>query len=223
MNSKTLSILAAAALCTAATSAIADSVVPDRHTAIVELDATAQELTQSLGAGPRVGALDRHEARQQLASIEEERARLAAGGSVNPERLASLAGETVPVDVSDPAVVTASLNDRHDVVERRMHRVGPRQGAIERTEIREELASLDALISDLEQGREVDLDRVDELIGLMAANEPSTPEGQREQLEIQRASDLRQLHSKVGARDRTRLRHEIDDIDRSIGRLDAEI
>jgi hypothetical protein len=223
MYSKTMSILAAAALCTAATGATADSHVGDRQASIAKLEASADELAHSLDSGPRVGALDRHEARQQLQSISEERERLSAGGTVDRGRIASLTGEATSVDPTDPTVVSERLSERQAVVDRRVHGMGPRMGAIERAELREDLSDLDALIADVEQGRDVDLDRVDRVIGLMQLDEASTARDRRDALEIQRASDVRQIHTKVGAMQRVRIRQEIDEIDRTIQRLETQI
>jgi hypothetical protein len=219
---QTMSILTAAALCVGATAASAASAAPDRQKSMAKLDASAGELQRSLSAGPRVGALERHETRRQLAQIRREHDRLAHGGSVEPDRLAALTGAPSSWDLSSCPFVTERLNDRRDVVERRVHGMSPRMGAIERAELREDLADLDALIADVENGRQIDLDRVDRVIGLMQLDASSTPQDRLEVLEIQRASDLRQLHSKVGAMQRMRIRQEIEDIDRSIQRIEME-
>jgi len=218
-----LSMLALLTALGLAAPALASDRAPDRRTALARLDSAAEEVRSEMNRGPRIGALERHELRRQLSSIDSERDRLAAGGSVDAQQLAALTGRLEPADRTSKAVIADRAESRQEVTERRLRGVGPRLGVMERLKLRDDLDSLEALIADLESGQEIDLARVDRVIGLMAMDVPQTPEERREALGMKRATYERQLNGKQGAMQRLEIRDEIDRIDRLMRELESEI
>jgi hypothetical protein len=217
------SVLAILAAFGVAAPALAADRAPDRKTALARLDSAADEVRAEMNRGPRIGARERHDLRRQLASIGSERDRLAAGGSVDAQELASLTGDFERTDRTSKAVISNRVRSRQAVTERRLGLVGPRLGAMERIKLRDDLDSLEALIADLESGKEIDLARVDRVIGLMAMDVPQTPEQRREALGMKRATYERRLNGKQGAAQRLEIREEIDRIDRLMQELESGI
>lgn len=218
MNSTSESVFAILAACTLGSAALASDPAPDRRQAISRLDAAANEVRAELDPGPRMGALKRQELRSQLASISSERETLSGGGSVDPQLLASLTGGSEPIDRTSRSVISGRAEGDREVTERRLRRAGPRLGSMEAIKLREDLNALDALIHDLESGGEIDLARVDRVIGLMAMDVPRTPEQRQEELDMKRATYERRLNTKQGAAQRLQIRKAIDRLDDSSDR-----
>lgn len=183
------------------------------------LDARAEHLQSQLVSGRKLGAVQRQRLRSELREVNALSERIAAGERPDSSAVAEVLAR--PGDEKrdrDELALT-----RREVLERRLD-VGPKIGAMERIRIRDELQELDRMIADLEAGRSVDVARLDDLLGRSTpAAPPRTPEEKRRALEIERASLEREMRPspKKGALERSRIRAEIDMLDRMISDLES--
>ncbi len=203
-------------------SAYASSPFADRDAALSRLESRADELRRRIGPGPvKIGALERHQLRNELREIQGVMSQLAAGADPEPERIARLIDEQPVRDPLDAQLISARADQRQEIQQRRL-RTGPKIGALERARIRSDLNELDQLIADLESGRDVEVARIDQLLDVRRPPEPLTAEERMRSLEIERATLKRRVGAgpKRGILERSRIRDEIEAIDAMIENLE---
>ncbi|HSG90690.1 MAG TPA: hypothetical protein VLA56_15855 [Pseudomonadales bacterium] len=152
----------------------------------------AQELRKRGSMLPKMGARQRSGLNARIASIDAALDVLDAGGSLSAERMAQLLGEAPPREVT--------LDERIARVEARLDR-SPKLGAVERRQLRKRLISL----------------RANDTPGAEA-----TPRARA--LELERATLKRRLlsGSRLGQRERARMRDRVEEIDRRLAQVQGE-
>ena len=192
----------------------------DRPLVEASLEQRASELRALLLASPKLGMARSAQIRADIQSIDEMLARLDAGETPNGVELAAVLGRPW---LGDESVAAAPdlIEARQQALERRL-RLAPKLGARERVAIRAQLDELDALIAALERGEDVELARLDRLLGRATPEVASTPEEIRADLEVRRASMTRRLEvgPKLGILERKRVRQEIEALDAMIEQLE---
>jgi len=221
-----VAVIATAFLCGVTGTALAgsgQSRLADQSTLLAMLEAEADQLRNRYTLGPRIGRVQKAELRKQVREIEEAADDLRAGRDVAASRLVELVGTQVyaePIDRDDTQELAARLNSRQTVLDARLSQ-GPRIGAARRDRIKSELNALDDIIADLERGEEVDLARVDRIMGVQVAR---TPAEKRRMLEARKASMEFELYGmqRLGVLERKKIREEIESLDQQIERLERQ-
>lgn len=199
----------------------AKSPLADRDAAISRLEARADQLRREIGPGPRQGALKKARIRSEIREISSVVDRLETGEQVKTQKIARLLGEQPEPDRTSTEFIANRAEQRKEIKRRRLV-AGPRIGAVERSEIRSDLAKLDRLIAELEAGRDIELARVDELLNVRTPRGPLTPEERMRSLEIELATMKRKIGPgpRIGMVERTRIRDRIEEIDAMIEHLE---
>lgn len=206
------------------TTSVATAATPERDEAIARLESRADVLAQQRLMSPKPGQARLHGQQAQEDAVRAELQRLRAGGAVDHERLADLTGGAAhAVDSGDSAALVRQARERQEVLERRLS-TGPKIGSLEREHARSDVEELDALIADLEGGRQVDADRVAGLIHAPVAREPMTAAERRHEGEVELATARRRLVAgpKLGSAERARLHEEIAQLEAMIDQLEGE-
>ncbi|MHA7837285.1 MAG: hypothetical protein ACX98W_07485 [bacterium] len=196
----------------------------DREVALARLDSRVDVLRREIGPGPRVGAVKKSRVRKEIREIRSVMQDLEAGARPDPQQIARLLDVQLAPERLSPEQLAERADQRRAVKERRLI-AGPRIGALQRSRIRSELAKLDDIIADLEAGREIELARVDDLLGVRAPRRPLTPAEKLRSLEIQRATLKRKIGPgpRIGMVERTRIRDEIEAVDAMISELERRV
>ncbi|MEZ4331878.1 MAG: hypothetical protein R3F35_08985 [Myxococcota bacterium] len=193
----------------------------DRPLIEASLEQRAGALRAQLLLSPKLGMARSAQIRGDLQTLDRLLARLDAGETPSGVELAAALGRPWMGEGS----VSASpglLQARQEALERRLA-LAPKLGARERVAIRAQIDELDELIAALERGEDVELARLDRLLGRSTPEVASTPVEIRNDLEVRRARMTRRLEAgpKLGILERERIRQEIEALDAMIEHLEG--
>lgn len=194
----------------------------DRSLVETSLEQRANELRRQLLLSPKLGMAREARIRGDLQEIDTLLVRLDAGETPNAVELAAVLGRPWGGDGVSTSTSPDALATRQEELERRL-KLAPKLGARERVAIRQQIHELDELIAALERGEDVELARLDRLLGRSTPQVASTPEEIRGDLEVRRASMTQRLETapKLGIMERNRIREEIKALDAMIESLES--
>lgn len=194
----------------------------DRLLVETSLQQRADELRRQLLVAPKLGVAREARIRGDIQAIDTLLARLDAGETPSAVELAAVLGRPWAGDGAAASTSSEALAVRQEELERRL-KLAPKLGARERVAIRQQIGELDELIAALERGEDVELARLDALLGRATPQIASTPEEIREDLKVRKASMRQRLDTapKLGIMERERIRQEIDALDAMIEDLES--